>query len=87
MTTKNQNLTFGDFMKNYRLGEEMTQQELATFLGISKQRICDIEKNRCNVSIKFCKDIAKSLDLPPEWLVKIALQDQLNNEGLDLKVG
>jgi hypothetical protein len=31
MTTKKRNadLTFGDFIKNHRLGEEMTQQELA----------------------------------------------------------
>jgi len=87
MNTKDQKLTFGDFIKNYRLGEEMTQQELAEVLHISKQRVCDIEKNRYNVSIRLCKEIASFLDLPPEWLVKLSLQDQINNEGLSLKVG
>lgn len=89
MTTKNRNaeLTFGDFIKNHRLGEEMTQQELADLLGISKQRICDIEKNRYIVSLKLCKKIAKKLDLPLEWLAKLTIQDMLENEGIDLKVG
>ena len=48
--------------------------------------LCDIEHNRANVSIKLAKSIAIKLDLPPEWLVKLALQDQLNREGLDLNV-
>jgi len=85
-TNKKADLSFGDFIKNYRLGEEMTQQELAKILGISKQRVCDIEKNRYPISLKLCKEIATRLDLPPEWLAKLALQDQINNEGLSLKV-
>ncbi len=60
MTTKNNDLTFGGFIKNYRLGEEMTQQELADLLKLSKQRVCDIEKNRYNASLKLCKQIAKN---------------------------
>lgn len=85
-TKKNEDLTFGDFIKNYRLGEEMTQQELAEVLGISKQRVCDIEKNRYQASLKLCKEIANCLDLPAEWLAKLALQDQIKNAGLNLKV-
>jgi DNA-binding XRE family transcriptional regulator len=87
MTIKTKNdLTFGDFIKNYRLGEEMTQAQLAELLKVSKQRVCDIEKNRYHVSLKLCKEIASRLDLPPEWLAKLALQDQINDEGLNLKV-
>ena len=89
MTTKNKNaeLSFGDFIRNYRLGEEMTQNDLADILNISKQRVCDIEKNRYHVSLKLCKEIAKKLDLPLEWLAKLAIQDLLESEGIDLKVG
>lgn len=87
MTTKrNDDLTFGDFIKSYRLGEEMTQQQLAEILQVSKQRICDIEKNRFQASISLCQKIAKILDLPAEWLAKLALQDQINGAGLNLKV-
>lgn len=89
MSTKNRNaeLTFGDFIKNYRLGEDLTQHELAEILNVSKQRICDIEKNRYHVSLKLCKQIAKKLNLPLEWLAKLTLQDLLESEGIDLKVG
>jgi len=39
------------------------------------------------VSIKLAKSIAKKLKLPPEWLVKLSIQDQLKREGVELKVG
>lgn len=64
----------------------MTQSELADLLGISKQRICDIEKNSYHASISLCKKIAEQLDLPVEWLVKLTLQDQIKEESLKLKV-
>ena len=86
MTTRNRSLTFGDFIKNHRLGEELTQVEFAKSLGISKQRLCDIEKNRTNISLKLCKKISKKLDLPFEWLAKLSLQDQINKVGLQLKI-
>jgi hypothetical protein len=34
----------------------------------------------------LAKEFAKKLDLPAEWLVKLALQDQINKEKLSLKV-
>ncbi len=86
MNIKNKNLSLGEFILIHRLGEELSQTEFAKILGVSKQRLCDIEKNRFNVSIKLAKEIARKLDLPPEWVVKLALQDQINKEGLKLKV-
>jgi DNA-binding XRE family transcriptional regulator len=86
MSTKKRDLSLGEFLKAHRLGEELSQTAFAKILGISKQRLCDLETNRSNVSIKLCKSLAKKLDLPPEWLVKVALQHQLKQEGLDLKV-
>ncbi len=50
------------------------------------ERLCDIEHDRFAVSIKLAKEFAKKLDLPAEWLVKLALQDQINKEKLSLKV-
>ncbi len=57
----------------HRLGEELSQVEFAKHLGISKQRLCDIERDRFTVSIRLAKEIAKKLDLPAEWLVKLAV--------------
>lgn len=86
MNTKRKNLSLGEFLKAHRQGEGLSQITFAKFLGISKQRLCDLEANRSNVSIKLCKSLAKKLDLPPEWLVKLALQYQIKKEGLRLKV-
>lgn len=68
------------------MGEDLSQTEFATQLGISKQRLCDIEHNRFAVSIKLATSMARKLDLPPEWLVKLALQDQIDKAKLNLKV-
>ena len=78
--------SLGEFLKAHRMGEEMSQVEFSEFLGLSKQRLCDLEHNRSNVSIKLCKELAEALDLPSEWLVKLALQYQIDKEGLNLKV-
>ena len=84
MSTKAKSL--GEYLKAHRLGEEMSQVDFAEYLGVSKQRLCDLEHDRSNVSIQLCKQLAETLELPPEWLVKLALQHLLNKEGLNLKV-
>ena len=87
MTIKsNRPKSLGEFLIVHRMGESLTQMELADLLGISKQRLCDLEHNRSNVSIQLCKKLADKLDLPAEWLVKLALQYQLEKEGISLKV-
>lgn len=78
--------SLGEYLKAHRLGEEMSQVEFAELLGVSKQRLCDLEHDRSNVSIQLCKQLAETLELPPEWLVKLALQHLINKEGLNLKV-
>ncbi len=79
--------TLGTFLKAHRLGEDMTQVEFAKFLGISKQRLNDIEHDRFNTSLDLCIKISKKLKLPAEWLAKLALQQQINEQGLRLEVG
>jgi transcriptional regulator with XRE-family HTH domain len=87
-TKKNKNapLSLGDFLRSHRLGEELSQTEFAEFLGISKQRLSDLENNKGNVSIKLCKELADKIEVPAEWLASLALQDMINKEGLNLKV-
>ncbi len=86
MPTKKHAGTLGEFLRVHRLGEGFSQVEFARFLDLSKQRLCDIEHDRFAVSIKLAKELARKMDLPPEWLVKLALQDQIKKEKLDLKV-
>ena len=83
---KPQSMSLGEFLRSHRLGEELSQVAFAEFLGISKQRLCDIEHSRFVVSIKLAKDFARKLDLPPEWLAKLTIQEQIEKERLNLKV-
>jgi len=50
MSTKRKANSLGEFLRVHRLGEEMSQVEFAKFLGVSKQRLCDIEHGRFAVS-------------------------------------
>ena len=54
-------------MKNLRLkaaraGKDLSQQELAQLVGVSRQTINAIEKGDYNPSIKLCISICKQLD-------------------------
>ncbi len=83
MTTKpKSNLSFGEFIRAHRLGEELTQVAFAGSLGISKQRLCDIEHNRATVSIKLAKSIAQSLDLPKGGWLGCRCRISLERKGL-----
>ena len=46
-------ITFGGFLRSARTMKDMSQVEMAAFLGISKSTLCDIEKGRQLVSIEL----------------------------------
>jgi transcriptional regulator with XRE-family HTH domain len=79
-------LTFADLLTSYRLGEELTRSEVAKKLGVSRQRLCDLEKGRRLPSIKSAQLWAKKLGFSPTLWVQVVLQDQLRRENVDLKV-
>lgn len=49
-------------MKSARAAKDLSQQELADLIGVSRQTISAIEKGDYNPTIKLCIDICKSLD-------------------------
>lgn len=54
-------------MKNLRLkaaraGKDLSQQELADFVGVSRQTISAIEKGNYNPTINLCIRICQALD-------------------------
>lgn len=79
-------LTFGNALSSYRLGEEQSQKEFASFLGISPQSLCDIEKERRIPTPSRAAKIAKRLGEPESFWVQLALQDMLRKEELDLTI-
>jgi transcriptional regulator with XRE-family HTH domain len=79
-------LTLGMALEGLRRGDEMSQTEFAKKLGISSQKLCDLEKGRRNVSPERAAQLARRLGHPIEVFVRLALQDQVNHGGLKLKV-
>ncbi len=79
-------LTFGNMLHAHRLGEEMSQVEMAKLLGISKSSLCDIEKGRKIPSPKRAALIAKMLKEHEEFFISIALQDAFRKDNLNFTV-
>ena len=49
-------------MKAARAGKDLSQQELAAIVGVSRQTISAIEKGNYNPSVNLCISICKALD-------------------------
>ena len=79
-------ISFGRLLEAYRLGEELSQKDFAKFLKISSASLCDLEKGRRIPSPTRAAQIARKLKEPESFWVQLALQDHLNEAGLDLKV-
>lgn len=79
-------LTFGRLLKSHRLGEEMSQVEMAKSLKISKQSLNDLESGRTLPSVSRAAEIASRIGLMPATLIELAIQDQLRREKLNFTV-
>jgi len=75
-------LTFGEMMWAIRVGEEMTLAAFGKSLGVSRQNLHDIEKGRRSVSAARAAEWATLLGYPVGHFVGLALQAQLDEEGL-----
>ena len=79
-------LTFASFISAIRLGDEISQVEFATILGVSKQYLCDVEHGRRSVSIAIAAAWAKTLGYSPDQFVRLTIQDELIKSKLKLIV-
>lgn len=79
-------LSFGAALAAIRLVEGLSQVSFAKKLDVSTAHLCDLEKGRRFVSAERAAHLAKRMGHPPEYWVKLAIQDQINQAGLKLKV-
>lgn len=79
-------LTFGSMLESIRLGEEMSQTAFAKKLQISPSHLCDIEKGRKVVSALRAARFANTLKKSVPLFVRLALQDELERSGINLKI-
>ena len=79
-------LSFGDALNAARLNAEVSQGELGERVGMSRSRICDIEKGRRGVTLEKAAALARALGMSETVFVKLALQDSVDRAGFDFVV-
>jgi transcriptional regulator with XRE-family HTH domain len=75
-------MTVGEFLRAWRLSEELSQKTFAKKLKISAANLCDLEKGRKGVSPEKAEEIAHILGYSPTVLVRLAIEEQLESAGL-----
>jgi len=75
-------LTVGEFLRSWRESEELSQKEFAKLIGMSAANLCDIEKRRKGVSPEKAHEIAIKIGYSPTVLVKMAIEEILEDAGL-----
>ena len=53
-------------LKQYRLFQNMTQEQLAARVGVRRETIMRLEKAQYNPSLKLAVDISRAVDAPIE---------------------
>lgn len=79
-------LTLGTMLRSIRLGEEVSLAAFAKQLEISRTNLSDIELGRRGVSVERAAAWARTLGYHEGQFVQLALQAQLDEAGIKLKV-
>lgn len=79
-------ISFGGYLRASRTMKDLSQKEMADYLGVSKSTLCDIEKGRQFVSIELAYKIAKKCGLSEAMAVECTVRDQIKRSGLKLNV-
>ena len=79
-------LTFSTLVLTCREAEEMSQAELGELVGVSRAYVCDIEKGRRRATPERAAQIARALGMSESQFVRYALQDVIDDAGLDMSV-
>ncbi|WP_157684777.1 helix-turn-helix transcriptional regulator [Bdellovibrio bacteriovorus] len=79
-------MTLGLLIRSLREAQEISQQQLAQKLKISRAHLCDIEKGRRLVSPERAGKFAKIIKAPESTMIQLALQDLLRAAKLPYQV-
>jgi transcriptional regulator with XRE-family HTH domain len=75
----------GLLIKSMRIFSEMKGVELAAKLGISRQELSQIEKNKIPVSPKRAKEIADAMGVRFDSFVNYATKAYLKRQGIEVE--
>lgn len=72
--------SFGDKLKKLRLQKDLSQQQLADFLGTSKQVISRYETNQRTPKITVAQEYADRLNIPLNYLIDDSITEIPHNK-------
>lgn len=76
-------LSLGKVLKADRLANDMTQENLATKIGVTRQAIYGFESERDFPSYKTLKKIAKIFKMDEASYVRLLVQDLMRKKGIE----
>jgi transcriptional regulator with XRE-family HTH domain len=79
-------MTVGEFLRAWRISEELSLRDFGKLVVLSVANLCDIEKGRKGVSPEKAEQIAKAIGVPPALLVRLSIEESLQSAGLKYKV-
>jgi transcriptional regulator with XRE-family HTH domain len=79
-------LTFGGALSALRESEGESLAQFAERLGVTRMHLSDIEHGRRTVSLERAARFAAALSQNEAQFVRLALQDQVHDAGLKLRV-
>lgn len=75
----------GMLIRSYRTANDLTIQELAFTLGVTKGYVSNIETGKKEISLDKALDICKTLGEIKEVYARVWFEEQARNAGLDFK--
>lgn len=54
-------MSYGENIRNLREAQGLTQEALGNMIGVTKQRICQLERDERPLSVPMAKEIARML--------------------------
>ena len=79
-------LTLGGALSAIRVSDGESLAQFSERLGISRTHLSDIEHGRRSVSLERAAQFAETLGQHQAQFVRLALQDQVRDAGLKLRV-
>lgn len=77
-------LRFGKLIWSHRKSAEMTQDQLADILGVTKQYISQLENGVRFASIKQAIKLAEVFEMSPDIFVMRVIKDQIKQASIEL---
>ena len=75
-------MTFGQLLRNLRECDGITLTDLAAKIGVSKQYLSDIERDRRDVSFAFAKKVSDAMGYAIEPMLEIIVRNELKKNKI-----